>query len=44
VTVGAGSTLTRDVPAGALALGRARQLVKENWTPLAPRQQQQVAG
>ncbi|MCP9888785.1 bifunctional UDP-N-acetylglucosamine diphosphorylase/glucosamine-1-phosphate N-acetyltransferase GlmU [Cyanobium sp. ATX 6A2] len=32
VTVGAGSTLTRDVPSGALALGRARQLVKEDWT------------
>ncbi|MFQ6537349.1 MULTISPECIES: bifunctional UDP-N-acetylglucosamine diphosphorylase/glucosamine-1-phosphate N-acetyltransferase GlmU [Aphanothece] len=32
VTVGAGSTLTRNVPAGALALGRARQLVKENWS------------
>ena len=31
VTVGAGSTLTKDVPAGALALGRAKQLVKENW-------------
>jgi len=31
VTVGAGSTLTKDVPAGALAIGRARQLVKENW-------------
>ena len=31
VTVGAGSCLTNDVPAGALALGRARQLVKENW-------------
>ena len=31
VTVGAGSTLTRDVPSGALALGRAKQLVKENW-------------
>ena len=31
VTVGAGSTLTRDVPSGALALGRARQLVRENW-------------
>ncbi len=31
VTVGAGSTLTKDVPAGALALGRARQVVKENW-------------
>ncbi|EDY39631.1 UDP-N-acetylglucosamine diphosphorylase/glucosamine-1-phosphate N-acetyltransferase [Cyanobium sp. PCC 7001] len=32
VTVGAGSTLTRNVPSGALALGRARQLVKENWS------------
>ncbi|MFM7674823.1 MAG: bifunctional UDP-N-acetylglucosamine diphosphorylase/glucosamine-1-phosphate N-acetyltransferase GlmU, partial [Synechococcus sp.] len=31
VTVGAGSTLTRDVPDGALALGRARQLIRENW-------------
>ncbi|MEB3255410.1 MAG: bifunctional UDP-N-acetylglucosamine diphosphorylase/glucosamine-1-phosphate N-acetyltransferase GlmU [Synechococcaceae cyanobacterium] len=32
VTVGAGSTLTKDVPSGALALGRARQLVKEGWS------------
>jgi len=32
VTVGAGSTLTRDVPSGSLALGRARQLVRENWS------------
>ena len=31
VTVGAGSTLTRDVPSGALAIGRARQLVRDNW-------------
>jgi len=30
VTVGAGSTLTKDVPSGALALARAKQLVKEN--------------
>jgi bifunctional UDP-N-acetylglucosamine pyrophosphorylase/glucosamine-1-phosphate N-acetyltransferase len=30
VTVGAGSTLTKDVPAGALALGRARQITLEN--------------
>jgi bifunctional UDP-N-acetylglucosamine pyrophosphorylase/glucosamine-1-phosphate N-acetyltransferase len=29
--VGAGSTLTEDVPAEALALGRARQVVKEGW-------------
>jgi bifunctional UDP-N-acetylglucosamine pyrophosphorylase/glucosamine-1-phosphate N-acetyltransferase len=33
VTVAAGSTLTDDVPSGALALGRARQLIKENWQP-----------
>ncbi len=27
----AGSTLTEDVPPGALALGRARQVIKEGW-------------
>ena len=32
VTVGAGSTLTKDVPDGALALGRARQLLKQGWS------------
>ena len=32
VTVAAGSTLTKDVPDGALALARAKQLMKENWT------------
>ena len=31
VTVGAGSTITKDVPDGALAIGRARQLSKEGW-------------
>jgi bifunctional UDP-N-acetylglucosamine pyrophosphorylase/glucosamine-1-phosphate N-acetyltransferase len=35
VTVGAGSTLTKDVVSGALALGRAKQLVKEHWQPPA---------
>jgi bifunctional UDP-N-acetylglucosamine pyrophosphorylase/glucosamine-1-phosphate N-acetyltransferase len=29
--VGSGSVITRDVPAGALALGRAQQTVKEGW-------------
>jgi len=29
VTVAAGSTLTHNVPDGALAFGRARQVVKE---------------
>jgi bifunctional UDP-N-acetylglucosamine pyrophosphorylase/glucosamine-1-phosphate N-acetyltransferase len=36
VTIGAGSTLTKDVPDGALALGRSRQLVKENWQGSQP--------
>ena len=31
VTVGAGSTITKDVPDGALAIGRAKQLTKEGW-------------
>jgi bifunctional UDP-N-acetylglucosamine pyrophosphorylase/glucosamine-1-phosphate N-acetyltransferase len=29
--IGAGSTITSDVPAGALAVGRARQVVKAGW-------------
>jgi bifunctional UDP-N-acetylglucosamine pyrophosphorylase/glucosamine-1-phosphate N-acetyltransferase len=29
--VGAGSCITKNVPAGALAVGRARQVVKEGW-------------
>jgi bifunctional UDP-N-acetylglucosamine pyrophosphorylase/glucosamine-1-phosphate N-acetyltransferase len=29
--VAAGSTITDDVPADALALGRARQAMKEGW-------------
>ena len=29
--VAAGSSITDDVPAGALAFGRARQVVKERW-------------
>jgi bifunctional UDP-N-acetylglucosamine pyrophosphorylase/glucosamine-1-phosphate N-acetyltransferase len=32
VTIAAGSTLTDDVPDGALALARSRQLIKENWS------------
>ncbi|BEV36404.1 bifunctional UDP-N-acetylglucosamine diphosphorylase/glucosamine-1-phosphate N-acetyltransferase GlmU [Synechococcus sp. M16CYN] len=31
VTVGAGSTITNDVPSKALAVGRARQMTKNNW-------------
>jgi bifunctional UDP-N-acetylglucosamine pyrophosphorylase/glucosamine-1-phosphate N-acetyltransferase len=29
--VGGGSTITKDVPPGALAVGRAHQMVKEGW-------------
>jgi bifunctional UDP-N-acetylglucosamine pyrophosphorylase/glucosamine-1-phosphate N-acetyltransferase len=29
--IAAGSSITKDVPAGALALGRARQVTKPNW-------------
>jgi bifunctional UDP-N-acetylglucosamine pyrophosphorylase/glucosamine-1-phosphate N-acetyltransferase len=30
--IGAGSTVTEDIPSGALALGRARQVIKPGWT------------
>jgi len=29
--IGAGSVITKPVPADALALGRAQQVVKEGW-------------
>jgi bifunctional UDP-N-acetylglucosamine pyrophosphorylase/glucosamine-1-phosphate N-acetyltransferase len=32
--VGAGSVITEDVPDDTLALGRARQVIKENWAKL----------
>ena len=32
-TVGAGSTITRDVPDGALAVERSEQTVKPGWRP-----------
>jgi bifunctional UDP-N-acetylglucosamine pyrophosphorylase/glucosamine-1-phosphate N-acetyltransferase len=35
--VAAGSTITADVPEGALALGRARQVVKPDWVRKAKR-------
>ena len=31
VTIGAGSTITKAVPDGSLAIGRAKQLIKEGW-------------
>ena len=36
VTVAAGSTLTKNVVDGALAIGRAKQMVKENWAGSKP--------
>lgn len=33
VTVAAGSTVTEDVPAGALVIARSRQVVKPDWQP-----------
>ena len=32
VTIGAGSTITKNVPDGSLAIGRAKQMTKEGWT------------
>jgi bifunctional UDP-N-acetylglucosamine pyrophosphorylase/glucosamine-1-phosphate N-acetyltransferase len=29
--IGSGSVITKDVPAGALAVARARQAIKEGW-------------
>ncbi|MES2963993.1 MAG: bifunctional UDP-N-acetylglucosamine diphosphorylase/glucosamine-1-phosphate N-acetyltransferase GlmU [Bdellovibrionota bacterium] len=34
--IGSGSTITKDVPAKALAVARGKQIIKENWTPKAP--------
>ncbi len=31
VTVGAGSTLTKNIPKGALAISRSKQSIKDNW-------------
>ncbi len=31
-TIGAGSTITKDVPADGLAVARSRQVIKEDWT------------
>ena len=39
--VGAGSTITEDVPPDSLALGRSRQEVKEGW---AKRWRDKIAG
>ncbi|WP_320674415.1 bifunctional UDP-N-acetylglucosamine diphosphorylase/glucosamine-1-phosphate N-acetyltransferase GlmU [Prochlorococcus sp. MIT 1341] len=36
VTVGAGSTLTKNVPSNALAISRSKQLIKESWIKISP--------
>lgn len=40
--IGAGSCITRDVPEGALAVGRSRQITKEGWAE-ARRAEQEAA-
>jgi bifunctional UDP-N-acetylglucosamine pyrophosphorylase / glucosamine-1-phosphate N-acetyltransferase len=44
VLIAAGSTITRDVPADALAIGRARQVTKEGWAELRRAQRNQTKG
>jgi len=39
--VGAGSVITEDVPEGALALGRARQVVKPGWAEARARRREE---
>lgn len=34
--IGSGSTITKNVPQGALAVARGRQIVKENYSPKSP--------
>ena len=34
VTIGAGSTINKDVAKGKLAIARARQIIIENWKNL----------
>ncbi len=41
--VGAGSTVTEDVPADALAIGRARQVVKPGWAKARREKQRSAA-
>ncbi len=36
--IGSGSTITKDVPAGALAVTRSPQIVRENYTPKAKKE------
>lgn len=36
--IGSGSTITKDVPAKALAVARGRQVIKENYSPRPPQE------
>ena len=40
--IGAGSCITKNVPAGALAVGRARQITKEGWAARSARAQERA--
>jgi bifunctional UDP-N-acetylglucosamine pyrophosphorylase / glucosamine-1-phosphate N-acetyltransferase len=42
--IGAGSTITKDVPPGALAVGRAPQIVKEGWAARKTRKHEESRG
>ncbi|MGE4133116.1 MAG: bifunctional UDP-N-acetylglucosamine diphosphorylase/glucosamine-1-phosphate N-acetyltransferase GlmU [Bdellovibrionales bacterium] len=37
--IGSGSTITKDVPGGALAVARGRQIIKENYNPGAKKKE-----
>ncbi|RME16308.1 MAG: UDP-N-acetylglucosamine diphosphorylase/glucosamine-1-phosphate N-acetyltransferase [Bdellovibrio sp.] len=39
--IGSGSTITKDVPAKALAIARGRQFIKENYQPQSPQQSEE---
>ncbi len=42
--IGSGSTITKDVPAKALAVARGKQIIKENWTPKTEPSKPEEAG
>ncbi len=42
--IGAGSTITKDVPPGALAVGRAPQIVKEGWAARKAKRREEPRG
>src|SRR5882762_1688765 len=42
--IGAGSTITKDVPPGALAVGRAPQIVKEGWAARKAKKREEPRG